>query len=125
MGELVEILLGADSYQSYIASQILGLLGFIAMSIVNYDYRDDKSIPWSFNKWWTENWPLLILLVIAMYVGLRWQSDIVDGINSSTNELSFIKDKWFWFIIGGFLFRAIIHQANKLVKKLTAKDLVK
>ena len=28
MGELVEILLGADSYQSYIASQILGLLGF-------------------------------------------------------------------------------------------------
>jgi len=121
MTELIEILLGADSMYSYLAAQILGMIGFIAMSMINYYYRDDVTIPWSFKKWWVENWPLVTLLVITMYIGLRWQATIVDGINQHTNDFSFIKDKWFWFVIGGFLFRAIIHQANKYVRKLTSK----
>ena len=95
MEELLTILLGSESSQAYMAAQILGLIGFTAMSIINYYYRDDKTIPWSFGKWARENWPLVVLLVISMYIGLRWQSDIVEGINSHTNELSFIKDKWF------------------------------
>jgi len=122
MEELLTILLGSESSQAYMAAQILGLIGFTAMSIINYYYRDDKTIPWSFGKWVRENWPLVVLLVISMYIGLRWQADIVEGINSHTNELSFIKDKWFWFVVGGFLFRMVIHQANKLVKKIISNE---
>jgi hypothetical protein len=122
MEELITILLGSDSIYSYIAAQILGMVGFIAMSIINYYYRDDKLTPWSFGKWVNENWPLVVLLVITMYIGLRWQATIVDGINQHTKDFSFIKDKWFWFIVGGFLFRMIIHQANKYVRKLTSSE---
>lgn len=122
MEELLTILLGSESSQAYAAAQILGLIGFTAMSIINYYYRDDTTIPWSFGKWTKENWPLVVLLIISMYIGLRWQADIVDGINAHTNELSFIKDKWFWFVVGGFLFRMVIHQANKYVKKLFSSD---
>ena len=98
------------------------MIGFISMSMVNYYYREDKTIPWSLKKWNTENWPLVILVIITMYIGLRWQADIVDGINQHTNDFSFIKDKWFWFVVGGFLFRGIVHQANKYVKKITSKE---
>jgi hypothetical protein len=119
MNELVEILLGTETLIAYLATQILGLIGFVAMSIVNYISRDDPTTKWNFKYWWRDNWPLLALLIIVMYIGLRWQADIVHGINNSTNELSFIKDKWFWFIIGGFSFRVIIHQINKYVKKIT------
>jgi hypothetical protein len=71
MEELLTILLGSESSQDYAAAQILGLIGFAAMSIINYYYRDDKTIPWSFGKWVRENWPLVVLLIISMYIGLR------------------------------------------------------
>lgn len=123
MEELLQILLGNESGISYIAAQILGMIGFIAMAIVNYRYRDDLSSTWSFKFWWNDNWSLVLLMIIGMYIGLRWQADIVDGINShSTYDLSFIKDKWFWFVIGGFLFRIVVHHANSLYKKLTVKS---
>ena len=121
MNELIEILLGNESAISYLAAQILGMIGFIAMAIVNYRYRDDLTTTWSFKFWWSDNWSLLLLMVIGMYIGLRWQADIIDGINThSKYDLTFIKDKWFWFIVVGFAFRVIVHQANSLYKKLTA-----
>lgn len=125
MQELLNIILGNESASAYLAAEILGLLGFLSMSAVNYYYRADLTLDWSLKKWVVENWPLTFLLVITMYVGLRWQADIVAGINThSTKDLSFIKDKWLWFIVGGFLFRAIIHQVNRYVKKLTSDKLV-
>jgi len=123
MEELLQILLGNDSGISYIAAEILGLIGFIAMAIINYIYRELPELPFSFQKWVNENWAMTLLLFIGMYIGLRWQSDIVAGVNSNiTYDFSFIKDKWFWFVLGGFCFRVIIHQANKLVRKITSKD---
>ena len=124
MQELLNIILGTETASAYLAAEILGLLGFLSMSMVNYYYRTDKTINWSFKKWVTENWPLTALLMFAMYVGLRWQADIVAGIDLNTpQDLSFIKDKWLWFVVGGFLFRAIVHQLNKYIKRLTADEL--
>ena len=127
MTELLEILFADNSWVAYLAAQIFGLLGFMAMSIINYLYRTEQDEPFSLKKWWNENWEraiaFMVLLFIGMFIGLRFQSDIVDGIQSSNTAYSFkfVKDKWFWFVIGGFGFRAIIHQAIKLYKKLTTK----
>ena len=124
MQELLNIILGTETASAYLAAEILGLLGFLSMSMVNYYYRTDKTINWSFKKWVTENWPLTVLLVFAMYVGLRWQADIAAGIDLNTpQDLSFIKDKWLWFVVGGFLFRVIVHQLNKYIKRLATDEL--
>jgi hypothetical protein len=130
MSELLEILFADNTWVAYLAAQIFGLLGFLAMSIMNYLYRTETELPFSLKKWWKENWgralAFIILLFIGMFIGLRFQTDIVDGIQSSNTAYSFrfVKDKWFWFVIGGFFFRAIIHQGIKLYRKLTAKEVV-
>jgi len=127
MEELLKFLFGNETIYAYIAAQIFGFLGFASAFLMSYFARNDKTTSWSFKIYWLENKRqtvvLVIMLVIGMFVGLRFQADIIDGVQSSrTYDFSFVKDKWFWFYIGGLGFRIIIYQGNKLYKKLTAKE---
>ena len=105
MSELLDILFADNTWVAYLAAQIFGVLGFIAMSLMNYLARTDKDPPFSLKKWWKENWGRVlafkVLLVIGMFIGLRFHTDIVDGIQSSGGIYSFrfVKDVWFWFVI--------------------------
>jgi len=125
MNELTDILFGNEPVIAYLGAQIFGFLGFISMFLVNFYSRSDKTSNWSFKKYWSENkkstLALLFLLPIAMFIGLRFQSDIINGVKAS-NSLEFVKDKWFWFYIGGFIFRVLVHWGDKLYKKLSAKE---
>lgn len=123
MDNLLDILFGNEPGVAYLAAQIFGILGFIAMALIDFLNREEKESKFSFKYWVRNNWQssfaFIVLLTIAMFVGLRFQTDIVEGIQSKPYGLEFVKDKWFLFFIGGLLFRGIVFQANKLYKKLT------
>jgi len=124
MNELFEILFGIESGIAYLAAQIFGFLGFITMALINYLMRDDTNSKFDIKYWIKNNWRSTVsfigLLIIGMFVGLRFQSDIIDGVQTNYN-LDFVKDKWFWFFLGGLLFRGILFQTYRIYKKLTTK----
>lgn len=116
--ELISILSGGISLATYTAALIIAIIGFLAMAIINYMQRTDKDKLFSVVFWFKKNGAFLLLLIIAVYSFLRFQEDLIVAITEKTgNGFSFVKDRFLWFLIGGFIFRIIVHQGNKIIRK--------
>jgi len=116
--EFIKIIFGEYSFQAYAASIFISLMGYMIWFLVNY-LKSDKPSKWSWDVWNADkNFFYILLLIICSWVLLRWQEDALVGINKvSGDNLAFIKDGWFWFLIGGALFRIAVHYLHKFYKK--------
>lgn len=130
MEELLDILFGMETFVGYIAAQIFGLLGLISMATASYIYKwyYNSQTPMNLGKWLKNNWLIIIafmgLLMIIMFVGLRFQQDIIESVKINSNyNLEFVKDKWFWFYLGGLFFKTIIWGINIIYKKLSRNEI--
>lgn len=120
--ELTSLITGGVSIATYVAALFFGLVGFAIAAIVDYMNRKDKEAKFNITYWAKRNGSFLVLLLMTIPSFLRFQADLIVAITEQTgNSLSFIEDRFLWFLIGGLLFRVIFHHGNKLINKLMSK----